>query len=94
MQAAVVVSIVGRVVCLLYRPVSLKLHLKFGQVVVVAQAIPAVTVVPSQLEEQAVTMQQKRLLQHLDVSTRYALADHGHVTHHTLVAQEWDVVHT
>jgi hypothetical protein len=68
--------------------------LKFGQVVVVAQATHAVTVVRFRSAEQVATMQLKQSLQHLDVHILYVLAELGLVTSHIRVQQVWAVVHT
>jgi|TARA_R110000823_G_scaffold214211_1_gene344077 hypothetical protein len=65
--------------------------LKFGVVVVVAQAIHAVTVVRLLLAVLVETTVQRQLIQVQDANTVYAPVVHGHVVSHTLVVQVWVV---
>jgi hypothetical protein len=68
--------------------------LKFGQVVDLDQVLHVVTTVRTQQEDPEEVTQSKQLVHVQDVSTQFVLVAHGLVPSHTLVAEEWDVVHT
>tara|TARA_B100002019_G_scaffold209012_1_gene181642 strand:- start:277 stop:483 length:207 start_codon:yes stop_codon:yes gene_type:complete len=67
--------------------------LKFGQVVDQDQEIHAVITVQDQQEDLEEVTLLKQLVHVQDVSTQFVLVVHGLVQSHTLVAEEWDVVH-
>ena len=78
----------------LYQIMLTKLRLKFGQVVEQVVAEHAVTVVNTELVDQAVTTLLKQLPLHQVVHIQYVLVVHGLVVSHILAYQVWDVALT